>query len=155
FELFLIMYVYFYIAFEKPFLRLDGQRIDIELQLAGDQVGDLVDDPYVVHADDAYTGEKGYFFILCPFRFDDAVTVIGHQFGGIGAIGAMDSEALPDRYETEDVVAGYRLATIGKGINDAVAAFTEDDQLGILTRHVGRGRFGLPVLYHRFGRFGR
>ena len=58
------------IAFEKTVFCFDRQCGDIQLQLTGDQVGDLVDDADVIHSHDPDTGKEGDLFILRPFRFD-------------------------------------------------------------------------------------
>jgi hypothetical protein len=45
----------------------------------------------------------------------------------------VDGKSFPYGYETEYVIAGNRLATVREGIDDPVAALSENDQLRVLT----------------------
>ena len=91
---------------------------DIDLQFAGDQVGDLVDDTHIVQSNDLQTGKERDFFVLGPFCFYHAVAVVGQQLRGIGTVGAVDGESLAGGYKTKYVIAGNGLAAIGQGVHD-------------------------------------
>ena len=64
------------IPLKQPFLGLNCKRTDIYLQLAGNEIGDLIDDAYIVHAHDADTRKEGYLLVLGPFGLDDPVPVV-------------------------------------------------------------------------------
>src|SRR5580700_10682239 len=150
------MYIDANIAFEYAILRFDCKRVDIQSQFAGYQIGDLIDHPDVVHPDDPDAGEEGDLFILCPFGLDHAVTIVGQQFSRVGAIGPVDRQSLSDGHEAKDVVTGNGFTAIGQGIDNTVAAFTEDDQLCIFSWHgLACNRLCEPMLNGRFDRFGR
>src|SRR5882672_11912323 len=131
-QLFLVMDIDLNIAFEQSFLRLDGHGADVDPQFPGDEVGDLIDDAYIVHAYDADTREKGYLFIFSPFGLYDPVSIAGHQSGCIGTIGAMNGKSFAHGYKPEYIISRNGLTAVGKGVHNAVAAFPKDDQLGVL-----------------------
>src|SRR5258708_6786298 len=154
FQFLFIVYVYLYIPFEEAFFCLDRHGIDIDLQFSRNQVGDLIYDPDIIHSYDPDACKERYFFVFRPFGLHDAMSVIGHQFRGIGAIRTMYGKSLPYGYESEHVIAGDGLAAVCQRIDDPVAALPENDQFRVLTGDLGGGsiRSGLE---NRFGRLGR
>jgi len=118
---------------KQSLLGFDGHGVDIDPELAGDQVGDLVDHAYIVEADDLKPCQEGDLLIFHPFGLHHAVAEIGHEFGGIGAIGAMDGKPLARGHKTKYIVAGDRFTAIGKIVHNAFAALSENDQLRVLS----------------------
>jgi hypothetical protein len=114
FQLFLIMYIDPDIPFEKAVFCFDGQGIDIELQLPGNKIGDLIDDAHIIHSHDADTGEEGYLLVFGPFGLDDPMSIIGHQLGGIGAIGPMDGKAFTDGTKPKTSSPGMGLQQLAR-----------------------------------------
>src|SRR5690606_36788160 len=53
-----------------------------------------------------------------PFGLDDAVTIVRHKLGGIGAVCTMDLDAVVYRDKAKHVVAGYGVAARRKCIID-------------------------------------
>ncbi len=131
FQFFFIVHIHSHIAVEETFFGFDGHGGDIDPQFTGDEVGDLMDHAHIIEAYDLETSEEGDLFVLRPFCFYDTMAIIAEQLGGIGTIGAVDGKAFARGYKTEYVITRNGFAAIGERIDDLVAAFSEDDELGI------------------------
>jgi len=123
------------ITHKESLFGLDGNGRDIDLELAGDEVGDLADHSHVVDSNDLDTGKKRDLLVLGPFGLDHTMSVVRQQLGRVGTSGSVDGQSLSGSNKPENIVTRNRLAAVGQIINDLIAAFAKNDQLGILTGH--------------------
>src|SRR5690606_37078777 len=98
----------------------------------GDYRGDLVYQPYVIYANDTQSGKESKLLLGGPLRFDDPVSVIGHQLGGVGTVGPVDLYAIVYGDESKNVVSGNGVATGRKCVVDLLKVITDEQGLVIL-----------------------
>src|SRR5262245_14843572 len=76
-QLLLIMYEHLDKALEQPFPGLDRKGGYIDLELTGDDIGDLMDNAHIIHPNDPDPGEEGDLAVLDPFGLYHTVAVVG------------------------------------------------------------------------------
>ena len=93
----------FDISVEDPFLAGDGDLMDVDTHLRGDDTGDVHHHAHAVDTLQMDGGIEEEAFVHVPFRIEDAVAVTGLEFGG-------------DR--TVALVNLYAVLVVDKGSND-------------------------------------
>ena len=93
-------------ALEDAIVGLDGEAVDVDVELLGEYGGDLQDDACVVDAFDAYGGWELDALVGVPAGSEDAVAVGHFQAVGNFALAFVDGDAVVLVIVAEDIVAG-------------------------------------------------
>src|SRR3546814_3032110 len=88
----------------------DLDRAYIHFEIIRNHFRDFIDQPHIVDAYNTQPRKESKLFLRCPFGFHDAVAVVGHQFGCVGAVGAMYLDAVIDGDKAKYVITGYGVA---------------------------------------------
>ncbi len=99
---------------ENAVIAGDDQFLHVDIELAGDDPRDLIEQSDAVDAGDVDGGVEERLPVHIPFGVDDAVAETGFQFGGHITVAAVYLEMVLVVDEAQDVIAGNGAATSGK-----------------------------------------
>lgn len=110
-----------YFAIEYAILCRDGQFVDIDVKLVGQNTGHFMQDTDIVDAADFDGGGEEQRFMYVPCGRKNMVAVAGFEFGGHGALAFVDVNVLVAVDISQHVIS-----------RDGVAAFRNDEILDVL-----------------------
>ena len=107
-------------AVEYAVLCVDGQLADINVQFAGENVGDAAQDSKIVDAADFDCGREKKCFVYVPVYGQDMIAVARLQFGCYGTLPFVNVDAVVAVDISQDIVSRTRVATVS---NDEMTDF--------------------------------
>lgn len=114
--------------------RGEADRAHVDVHVVGNDLGDGVDEAYVVDAGEVEADLELFGGARRPLGLHRAVGVLGKEVGGVGAVLAVDLDAAAHHHKPKHLVAGDGVAATREAVIDFLETLANEEHVSFFRR---------------------